>query len=280
MNETAKANVDEQVVAGFGEEWTRFDQKRLPPDELHRTFSEYFAVFPWHMLPPGAVGFDLGCGTGRYANLVAPRVGHLHCIDASTAALAVARRNLAAHANCDFHLASVDHIPLEDQSLDFGYSLGVLHHIPDTAAGMRSCVRKLKRGAPFLVYLYYRFDNRPGWYKALWHLSEAFRRILSKMPGPLKFAISDILALCVYWPLSRIALLAEAAGVCADGLPLSYYRRRSLYTMRTDALDRFGTRLEQRFTRQEISEMMREAGLGQIRFSERAPFWCAVGIRD
>jgi 2-polyprenyl-3-methyl-5-hydroxy-6-metoxy-1,4-benzoquinol methylase len=32
--------------------------------------------------------------------------------------------------------------------------LGVLHHIPDTAAAMRDCVRKLKLGAPFLFYLY------------------------------------------------------------------------------------------------------------------------------
>ena len=49
--------------------------------------------------------------------------------------------------------------------------------------------------------------------------------------------------------------------------------------MRTDARDRFGTPLEQRFTLQEIEDMMREAGLVDLRFSELAPFWCAVGIK-
>jgi hypothetical protein len=47
--------------------------------------------------------------------------------------------------------------------------------------------------------------------------------------------------------------------------------------MRTDALDRFGTRLEQRFTQQEIVQMMERVGLDHIRLSDSVPFWCAVG---
>jgi hypothetical protein len=50
--------------------------------------------------------------------------------------------------------------------------------------------------------------------------------------------------------------------------------------MRTDALDRFGTRLEQRFTRDEIKQMMRNAGLENIRFSDSKPFWVAVGFKS
>jgi hypothetical protein len=48
--------------------------------------------------------------------------------------------------------------------------------------------------------------------------------------------------------------------------------------MRTDALDRFGTRLEQRFSKNEIQQMMESAGLVDIVFREDAPFWCAVGF--
>ena len=47
--------------------------------------------------------------------------------------------------------------------------------------------------------------------------------------------------------------------------------------MRTDALDRFGTRLEHRMTRPQIKAMMEAAGLRDIRFSEAVPFWCAEG---
>ena len=52
---------------------------------MQRIFDSYFQVFPWDSLEPDAVGFDLGCGTGRWAKLVAPRVGTLHCIDPSSA---------------------------------------------------------------------------------------------------------------------------------------------------------------------------------------------------
>ena len=47
--------------------------------------------------------------------------------------------------------------------------------------------------------------------------------------------------------------------------------------MRTDALDRFGTQLEQRFSRREIEAMMQAAGLVDIRFREGLPYWVACG---
>ena len=71
------ANVDKEVVAGFGDEWSRFDQSALNAEELKQLFDNYFNIFPWEKLAPGAVGFDLGCGSGRWAKLVAGRVGKL-----------------------------------------------------------------------------------------------------------------------------------------------------------------------------------------------------------
>src|SRR5260221_12564063 len=117
------ANIDRDVVAGFGDEWSRFDQSALTDAELRQMFDNYFNIFPWDGLPPDAIGFDLGCGSGRWAKLVAPRVGKLYLFDASTAALEVAKRNLQGSDNCEFHIASVDEIPLADESCDFGYSL-------------------------------------------------------------------------------------------------------------------------------------------------------------
>jgi hypothetical protein len=49
--------------------------------------------------------------------------------------------------------------------------------------------------------------------------------------------------------------------------------------MRTDAYDRFCTRLEQRFTREQIHGMLAAAGFQDVRFSDRVPYWCAVGIK-
>lgn len=275
------SNRDEQVVAGFGDEWSRFDQSKMDPSELKEMFEQYFGIFPWERLPQGAVGFDLGCGSGRWARLVAPRVGKLYCVDASSEALEVARRNLSTQPNCELLLASVDQLPFGEGSMDFGYSLGVLHHVPETEAGIRACVSRLKPGAPFLLYLYYAFDNRPLWFRALWRGADALRRGISRMPHPARYAFSQAIAATAYFPLARGARLAEKMGYASvDSLPLAYYRTRSFYTMRTDALDRFGTRLEQRFERPQIQAMMERSGLSGIRFSESSPFWVAVGFKN
>jgi SAM-dependent methyltransferase len=271
-------NADSNVIRDFGLEWQQFNQAGLSEEESRRIFESYFAVFPWEKLPPGASGFDLGCGSGRWARLVAPKVGRLHCIDPSQA-LEVARRNLADQPNCEFHLATVDQIPLPDNSLDFGYSLGVLHHVPDTSRGVAACVAKLKPGAPFLLYLYYAFDNRPFWFVALWRVSDGLRRIICRLPFGLKNAVCQVIALTIYFPLARAGLLLEKMGFNPVALPLSAYRNKSMYVMRTDALDRFGTRLEQRFTREQMRRMMTAAGLEQIAFIASEPFWCAVGIK-
>ncbi len=272
-------NIDPQVVKDFGTQWQQFDQSELSVEELTATFNRYFAIFPWAELPSNAKGFDLGCGSGRWAKLVAQRVGELHCIDPSAAALDVAKKNLSGLTNCRFHHAGADNIPLEDGSMDFGYSLGVLHHIPDTERGVETCAAKLKRGAPLLLYLYYAFDNRPQWFIAIWRIAEYARRILSQSPYPIKYGASQLIATAVYLPLARLSLLLEALGLNVHNVPLSSYSNKSYYTMRTDALDRFGTRLERRFTRQQITEMMQRAGLINIQFCDQAPYWCAIGYR-
>lgn len=279
MNKRSGENLDEAVVNGFGREWSTFDQTAVSSDELRAIFDQYFALFPWSTLAADATGFDLGCGSGRWAQFCAPRVGQLHCIDPSEAALAVARKNLVGAGNCVFHHAGVDDLPFEHGSMDFAYALGVLHHIPDTCAGIQACVEKLKPGAPCLLYLYYAFDNRPLWFKAVWRLSDGLRRVISRAPHPLKYAASLIIALGVYLPLSLAARGFERLGFGVEMLPLSAYASKSFYTMRTDALDRFGTRREHRFTKEAIERMMGDAGLENISFADEAPFWCAIGYK-
>lgn len=277
MSTGAGANIDPKTVEGFGEEWAAYDQTVLSATEHRAMFEAYFGIFPFDSLPLGAEGFDLGCGSGRWAALAADRVGRLHCIDPSHKALDVARRRLADRSNVDFHLAGVAAIPLPDGSQDFGYSLGVLHHIPDTAAAMASCVAKLKPGAPFLVYLYYSFDNRPAWFRALWRATDVVRGGVSRLPFPVRKGITTVIAATVYYPLARFARLLARRGHNVTNLPLSGYRDLSFYTMRTDALDRFGTRLEQRFSLAEIEAMMKSCGLEDIVFSDTLPHWVACG---
>lgn len=273
-----RTNTDKLTVKGFGDEWARFDQSKLPHEERSRIFTLYFSIFPWEALPDNAIGFDMGCGSGRWATIVAPRVGKLYCIDPSEA-IEIAKKNLQGNSNCTFIKASAENTLIKNDSMDFGYSLGVLHHIPDTHSALGDCVSMLKPGSPFLLYLYYAFDNRPIWFKWIWKISEFGRSVVSRLPFFARYLASQLISLLVYFPLARISFLLEKSGVNVNTIPLSAYRKCSFYTMRTDALDRFGTRLEKRFTKEQIRQMMLNAGLEDIKFSENVPFWCAVGTK-
>lgn len=273
-----KNNIDHNTVHSFGDEWARFDQTGLSTEEAEKIFKEYFKIFPWSKIHENAEGFDMGCGTGRWAQFVAPHVGVLHCIDPS-GAINIASRNLSKLPNVVFHKSAVGDNVLKPSSQDFGYSLGVLHHVPDTSAAIKSCVELLKPGAPLLVYLYYAFDGRPVWFRIIWKISDLLRRIIFRCHPTIKNFITDLIACMIYLPLARLSGCMVKYGVNIDNFPLSYYRSHSFYTMRTDARDRFGTPLENRFSREQINEMMRNSGLVDIEFSDSSPYWCVVGYR-
>lgn len=272
-------NADEKTVQHFGEEWSTYDQTGLSDEDAQKHFDAYFHVFPWDRIDDTKRGFDMGCGSGRWARLFAPKVGALVCVDAAEPALNVAKSVLAEAGNCEFIHASVAETPIEEGSMDFGYSLGVLHHVPDTAGAIAKCASFLKPGAPLLLYLYYRFDNRPLWFRLVWQFSNIFRRVICILPRPLKHAVCWMIAATVYWPLARFGKLLEKIGLPFENLPLWAYRHFEFYTMRTDALDRFGTPLEQRFTRKEITEMLEAADMENPEFSDEIPFWCVVAYR-
>ena len=41
-------------------------------EKLKENFFQYFKFFPWDLLPKDTVDFDLGCGTCRWPQFVAP----------------------------------------------------------------------------------------------------------------------------------------------------------------------------------------------------------------
>jgi len=256
-------NVDPKTVEGFGREWSTFHRISNQED----IFEDYFRIFPWHLIDKNSVGLDFGCGTGRWAALVAPKVRTLYAVDASVDVLKVACENLS-------HLKNVwkSREIIQFEKSDFAYSLGVLHHVPDTQRAINEIYAALKPGAPFLIYLYYAFDNKPKWYKWLWQITNIGRLIVCRLPFSLQVFLTTLIAILIYFPMSRLGNLCQ-------GMPLAYYKDKSFYVMRTDAFDRFCTRLEKRFTKEQIRTMLVNAGFKDIRFSDRVPYWCAVGIK-
>jgi len=273
------ANIDHKVVKGFGREWGHFKNESHTND-LFMIWNDYFSIFPWNLLPnDGGIGADIGCGSGRWSYFVANKVKRIYLIDPSIEALGVAQSKLREFKNIDFINTGVEEAMEKIEPLDFAYSLGVLHHVPDIDLAFKSISRKLKKGAPFLVYLYYSFDNKPIWYRFIWKFSDIARGVVSKLPYKVKILVTYLIAFFVYYPISRLGLVLGKLKLSTSQFPLIYYSDKSFYFMKNDALDRFGTRLENRFSKIEILDLFQRHGFDNVEFSSSEPYWCACGIK-
>ena len=74
-------------------------------------------------------------------------------------------------------------------------------------------------------------------------------------------------------------MILNKLGFKLKNMPLYDYKDKSFYFMQTDAFDRFATKIEKRFTKKEILEMMENAGLKNIIFSNNEPFWVCLGYK-
>jgi SAM-dependent methyltransferase len=192
----------------------------------------------------------------------------------------LARQTTASTGRVASIQADILDLPLADGSVDWAYSLGVLHVIPDTRRAIGEIARTVKSNGRVLLYLYYAFDNRGPLYRLLFHLVDRVRRVTSSLPGPALFVVAFLFAVGVYVPLSRLAkLLGALRAPLGERMPLGAYKDRSFDVMFNDSVDRFGTAVELRFDRNRVTALMEASSLEQIRFSDRAPYWCVLGTR-
>jgi SAM-dependent methyltransferase len=269
-------NIDDKTVNSFGDEWTKFSD--FSDQEIQSLGGEYFDIVTSKHINKDSIVLDMGCGTGRWTKYLSNKVKFIEAIDPSNAILAAAHL-LKNEKNVRICKAGSESIPFADNSFDFVFSLGVLHHIPDTQQAMQMCVNKLKKDGYFLVYLYYSLDNRGVFYNFTFLISNIIRKIISSMPPSIKKILCDFIAYTIYVPLIGMSNLFDMVGFksIAKKIPLNHYSGKSINIIRNDSLDRFGTPLEQRFSKQSIQTMMEHCGLNNIFFSEKAPYWHAIG---
>ncbi len=274
------SNIDKSTVDSFGQEWKAFHE--FGNKDLQRLGDSYFDIVSNGMINENTIAADFGCGSGRWTKYIAPRVKQIAAIDPSDAIFA-ADELLVDTPNAELFKGSISNLPFNDNYFDFGFSLGVLHHIPDTKQALKDCVKKIKPGGYFLVYLYYNFEDRGFLFKALYKLSDMVRWVVSNFPSGIKKFVCDILAIFFYMPFvlfSRMLRFFRVSKKVRSKIPLHGYESTSYYIIRNDALDRFGTPLEQRFSKAEVESMMKEGGLTDIVFGTAIPYWHAIGRKQ
>ena len=270
-------NLDQKVIDGFGHEWSSFDYSSSQSTEaLDAQFSAYCSPINLLMFDKSnAIAGDFGAGSGRWSSRLLANFSKVYALEPSDGAFKVLEQKFKSESRVIILKETVGGNSLPDVSLDLAMSLGVLHHIPDTSLAIKDVFKKIKPGGYFLCYLYYKLEGKPLLYRIIFRAVDIARRLISQMPHPLKALTSKFIAGVVYWPLAGISRLLGKFGMNTSNIPLHHYAEMPFMMLANDALDRFGTSLEQRFSKAEITEMLDSAGfdISTLKFSEIEPFW-------
>jgi SAM-dependent methyltransferase len=270
-------NLDREVIESFGHEWAAFDYSETETDEaLNVQFLAYSSPIDLGQFNSStSVVADFGAGSGRWTSRLLPNFSTVYALEPSDGASRVLKNKFADEPRVKILQETVGANSIPPQSLDLAMSLGVLHHIPDTGLAIKDIASKIKSGGVFLCYLYYKLENKPLFYRGLFWISNWLRWMISRLPYPLRRLIAQFIAVMIYLPFARTSKLLGSRGKDISNFPLHHYASMPFVMLQNDALDRFGTRLEQRFSKKEIAKMLGNAGfdLSTVKFSDIEPFW-------
>lgn len=235
----------ETYAASFGAQWRQFNRTQL--DGAGQAFVEKTGIAPESLR--GRLVLDAGCGVGRFADVCTRAGATVVAVDLSTAVEAAAA-NLAGSPCTHVLQADILSLPLAPGAFDLVYSLGVLHHTPDTRASFLALPRFLRPGGTLVVWVYGRGVEGEA-------ASDRIRRVTSRLPAPVLLALCQ--AAACFYPLHRRPRLGALARrflpICLD----PSYEARVLGTF-----DWYAPRFQWKHTPEEVVEWFREAGLTQI----------------
>lgn len=266
MNDQLQA----QTIADFGEQWTRYPG--------HEGFFGSVELFNDHFQPllsdrdlKGCRVAEIGAGTGRFVRiLVLAGATQVVAVEPSEA-FEVLKANTHAERDRIVYLkATGDRLP-PTGDLDYVFSIGVLHHIPDPGPVVAAAFRGLRPGGTFAIWLYGREGN--GAYLAVAGTLWSFTRRLPHRGLDL-FVKALYPAFWVYMHSSRWLRLPLAAYMQRVMLPLTPAKRRVVI------YDQLNPAYAKYYTRAEAEALMTSAGFVDVRLHHRHGYsWAVTGRR-
>jgi SAM-dependent methyltransferase len=169
-----RSAVRDNTAARFGYEWNEFSS--FDSIEEEKGMATWFSPRRLDDLA-GLTVFDAGCGMGRHATIAARHgVRRLVGIDLGTAVDAAFKNTRRLESVCIVQ-GDIYFPPLRARAFDAGYSLGVLHHLPDPQRGFTALAEMVKPRGWFQVWVYGHEGNG-----LLLHVLNPVRSMTSKMP--------------------------------------------------------------------------------------------------
>lgn len=123
----------------------------------------YGERFSWEvlpaLLPARSVVADLGCGTGKMIERIAPYVSRVIGVDNTPAMLDAARHRTSGLANVEIRAGDLEALPLDDQSIDAAMLVLALSYVTEPLAVLAEMRRVLRPGGRAVVVDAMRYDR-------------------------------------------------------------------------------------------------------------------------
>lgn len=160
----------------YSELWKDFDQQTRTEESTALLRKR----IPERVIRERIVGkrtIDIGCGSGRYTiALASVGASHTTGVDFQAKAFdASAQWCREQGLAVEFRESSVHELPFEDESFDFVFCNGVLHHTSSVEKGLSELARVLKRSGAGFLYLY----GTGGYF---WKTRKLLREVFKSIP--------------------------------------------------------------------------------------------------
>ena len=147
----------------FGWQWNKwarvqFEDENIggPMEGYTRTMFKKITEFTENKIKNKVV-LDIGCGPGRFIDIVLEMGGTPIAVDYSSA-IDAAKNNFKNRGFADNRILFIQgdalNLPLRDGAVDYSYSIGVLHHTPSPEQGIFEAFRVTKSDGEFAISLY------------------------------------------------------------------------------------------------------------------------------
>jgi SAM-dependent methyltransferase len=259
----------DQTIKDFGEQWLRYDDT-----EGYFGSLELFSDILYPFLKPDEIKdcrvAEIGSGSGRIVNmLLEAGAKHVIAIEPSEA-IEVLNKNIRNPEKVTCLKITGDQLPPYG-NLDYIFSIGVLHHIPDPAPVAEAAFKALRPGGHFLVWLYGREGN--GLYLAL---IEPLRVLTKHLPHFILAFLVEIM----YWPLVLYIKFCHMFPLPLRGYMLSVLEKMSPRKRRLIIYDQLNPSYAKYYNRLEAEKLLLDAQFKNVRVHHRHGYsWTVIGTK-